>query len=101
MVTWRGFLYVVFVIDGFARRTVGWRVTPTRRTVLVLDALEQAPYDRLRMRHFAVWTDPERLIQYIVAHSYASRCCPCPRGPRPTLRVSGEPAPARTDSRQH
>ena len=44
--TWRGFMYVAFVIDAFARRIVGWRVTQTLRTDLVLDALEQALYDR-------------------------------------------------------
>ena len=25
--TWRGFVYVTFVIDAFARRIVGWRVS--------------------------------------------------------------------------
>ena len=39
-------MYVAFVIDAFARRIVGWRVTQTLRTDLVLDALEQALYDR-------------------------------------------------------
>ena len=44
--TWRGFVYVAFVIDVFARRIVGWRVSPSLRTDFVLDALEQAIYDR-------------------------------------------------------
>jgi transposase InsO family protein len=44
--TWRGFAYVAFVIDVFARRIVGWRVSPSLRTDLALDALEQALYDR-------------------------------------------------------
>jgi putative transposase len=44
--TWRGFVYVAFVIDVFARRIVGWRVSSTLRTDCVLDALEQAIYDR-------------------------------------------------------
>jgi transposase InsO family protein len=44
--TWRGFVYVAFVIDTFARRIVGWRASATPRTDLVLDALEQALYDR-------------------------------------------------------
>ena len=39
-----GFVYVAFVIDVFARRMVGWRVSPSRRTACVLDALEQAIY---------------------------------------------------------
>ena len=43
--TWRGFVYVAFVIDVFARRIVGWRVSASLRTDFVLDALEQAIYD--------------------------------------------------------
>jgi putative transposase len=44
--TWRGFVYVAFVIDVFARRIVGWRVSSSLVTNFVLDALEQAIYDR-------------------------------------------------------
>lgn len=44
--TWQGWLYVAFVIDVFARRIVGWRVSNTMRTDFVLDALEQALHDR-------------------------------------------------------
>ena len=44
--TWGGFVYVAFVIDVFARRIVGWRVSASLRTDLALDALEQAIYDR-------------------------------------------------------
>lgn len=44
--TWRGFVYVAFVIDVFARRIVGWRAAATLRSDLALDALEQALYDR-------------------------------------------------------
>jgi putative transposase len=44
--TWSGFVYVAFVIDVFARRVVGWRVSSSLRTDFVLDALEQAIYDR-------------------------------------------------------
>src|SRR3546814_6551828 len=39
--TWAGFVYVAFVIDAFARRIVGWRVSRTAQTGFVLDALEQ------------------------------------------------------------
>lgn len=46
--TWRGFVYVAFVIDGFSRRIVGWRVSTSLRSDLALDALEQALYDRRR-----------------------------------------------------
>jgi len=44
--TWSGFVYVAFVIDAFARRIVGWRVTRSLYTDLVLDALEQALHAR-------------------------------------------------------
>jgi putative transposase len=44
--TWLGFVYVAFVIDAFARRIVGWRVSRSARAEFVLDALEQALHDR-------------------------------------------------------
>ena len=44
--TWAGFVYVAFVIDVFARRIVGWRVSHSMHTELVLDALEQALHAR-------------------------------------------------------
>jgi putative transposase len=44
--TWAGFVYVAFVIDVFARRIVGWRVSRSMHTELVLDALEQALHAR-------------------------------------------------------
>ena len=44
--TWRGFVYVAFVIDVFARYIVGWRVSNSLRSDLALDALEQALYAR-------------------------------------------------------
>jgi len=44
--TWQSFLYVAFVIDAFARRIVGWRVSRTAHAGFVLDALEQAVHQR-------------------------------------------------------
>ncbi len=41
-----GFVYVAFVIDAFARRIVGWRVSRTAHAGFVLDALEQALHER-------------------------------------------------------
>ena len=55
--TWRGFVYVAFVIDVFARRIVGWRVSSSLATDFVLDALEQAIYDRCG-------DAPDRLIHH-------------------------------------
>jgi len=46
VVTWRGFVYVAFVVDVFSRRIVGWRASSSLRSDLALDALEQALYDR-------------------------------------------------------
>ena len=44
--TWGGFVYAAFVIDVFARRIVGWRVSRSARADFVLDALEQALHER-------------------------------------------------------
>jgi transposase InsO family protein len=44
--TWQGWLYVAFVINVYARRIVGWRVSKTMHTDFVLDAVEQALYAR-------------------------------------------------------
>jgi transposase InsO family protein len=44
--TWTGFVYVAFVIDAYARRIVGWRVSRSAHAGFVLDALEQALADR-------------------------------------------------------
>jgi putative transposase len=47
--TWRGFVYVAFVIDVYSRRIVGWRVSTSLRSDLALNALEQALYERRRV----------------------------------------------------
>ena len=54
--TWQGWLYVAFVVDVYARRIVGWRVSRTMHTDFVLDALEQALYARQ--------PDPDSLIHH-------------------------------------
>ena len=48
--TWSGFVYVAFVIDVFSRHIVGWRVSRSLHTDLVLDALEQALWSRTKIR---------------------------------------------------
>ena len=45
--TWRGMVYVAFVIDVFSRMIVGWRASSSMRTDLALDALEQALHERV------------------------------------------------------
>jgi putative transposase len=63
--TWQGWLYVAFVIDVFARRIVGWRVSSSMRTDFVLDALEQALYDRQPERADALIHHSDRGSQYV------------------------------------
>jgi len=47
--TWTGFVYVAFVIDGFSRFIVGWRVSNSLHAELALDALEMAIWRRQRL----------------------------------------------------
>jgi transposase InsO family protein len=63
--TWQGWQYVAFVIDVFARRIVGWRVSSSMRTDFVLDALEQALYDRQPGRHSHLIHHSDRGSQYV------------------------------------
>jgi putative transposase len=63
--TWQGWLYVSFVIDVFARRIVGWRVSSSMRTDFVLDALEQALYDRQPQRNNSLIHHSDRGSQYV------------------------------------
>jgi putative transposase len=63
--TWRGFVYVAFVIDVFARRIVGWRVSASLRTDFVLDALEQAIHDRCGAGATALVHHSDRGTQYL------------------------------------
>jgi transposase InsO family protein len=63
--TWRGFVYVAFVIDVFARRIVGWRVSSSLVTDFVLDALEQALYDRCGPTAAGLVHHSDRGTQYL------------------------------------
>ncbi|GKS69339.1 transposase [Nitrosomonas sp. PY1] len=47
--TWAGFVYVAFITDVFARYIVGWQVSRSLQTGLVLDALEQALWARRKI----------------------------------------------------
>jgi putative transposase len=62
--TWQGWQYVAFVIDVYARRIVGWRISSSMRTDFVLDALEQALYDR-KPDHNALIHHSDRGSQYV------------------------------------
>ncbi len=61
--TWSGFVYVAFVTDVFSRTIVGWRVSRSLKTELVLDALEQAIWARKDLRNLIHHSD--RGSQYL------------------------------------
>jgi transposase InsO family protein len=61
--TWCGFIYVAFVVDAFARRIVGWRVSSSLRADIALDALEQALWARGRGDGLVHHSD--RGVQYV------------------------------------
>lgn len=63
--TWQGFVYVAFVVDVFARRIVGWRVSSSMQTDFVLDALEQALYARRSERDGELVHHSDRGSQYV------------------------------------
>jgi transposase InsO family protein len=61
--TWSGFVYVAFVTDVYSRAIVGWRVSRSLRTELVLDALEQAIWARKETKNLIHHSD--RGSQYL------------------------------------
>ena len=62
--TWQGFVHVAFIIDVFARRIVGWKVSRSARTDFVLDALEQALHER-RPGKGSLIHHSDRGVQYV------------------------------------
>ena len=64
--TLAGFVYVAFVVDVFSRRILGWRVTTTKHTSMVTDALRQAL--QVRRRGENAWA-PAGLIHHSDAGS--------------------------------
>jgi putative transposase len=63
--TWAGFVYVAFVIDAYARRIVGWRVSRSAHAGFVLDALEQALHDRRPVSGAGLVHHSDRGVQYV------------------------------------
>ena len=63
--TWTGFVYVAFVIDAYARRIVGWRVSRTAHASFVLDALEQALHERRPVQGGGLVHHSDRGGQYV------------------------------------
>ena len=58
--TWSGFVYTAFIIDVYSRMIVGWRVSSSMSTDLVMDALEMAVFNRRTA-----------LLDGVIAHSDA------------------------------
>jgi transposase InsO family protein len=63
--TWTGFVYVAFVIDAYARRIVGWRVSRSAHAGFVLDALEQALHERRPVHRAGLVHHSDRGSQYV------------------------------------
>lgn len=63
--TWKGFVYVAFIIDAYARRIVGWRVSRTAHAGFVLDALEQALHERRPAQGDGLIHHSDRGSQYV------------------------------------
>jgi len=63
--TWKGFVYVAFVIDVYARYIVGWRVSRTAHASFVLDALEQALHHRRPTHRGGLIHHSDRGSQYV------------------------------------
>ena len=63
--TWQGFVYVALVIDAYARRIVGWRVSRSAHAGFVLDALEQALHDRKPVAGAGLVHHSDRGVQYV------------------------------------
>src|ERR1700752_4102575 len=78
--TGAGVVYVAFVIDAFARRIVGWRVSRRAHAGFVLDALEQALHERQPVRGSGLVHHSDRGVQY-VSIKYTERLAEAGTGP--------------------
>jgi transposase InsO family protein len=63
--TWQGFVYVAFVIDAYARKIVGWRVSRSAHAGFVLDALDQAIHERNPVSGGGLVHHSDRGVQYV------------------------------------
>ena len=93
--TWQGFVYVAFVIDTFARRIVGWRVSRTAHAGFVLDALEQALHDRRPAKGSGLIHHSDRGSQY-VAIKYTGRLAEAGVEPAASATAMTTPWPRRS-----
>jgi putative transposase len=72
--TWKGMVFVAFVIDVYSRMIVGWRVSTSMKADLVLDALEQAIHARSSVHGLIHHSD--RGSQYLSIR-YGERLAEC------------------------
>jgi len=97
--TWRGFVYVAFVIDAYAPRIVGWRASRTAQAGFVPDDLEQTVHDRRPVKgaglvhhsdrgsQYLSFRDTERLGEAGIKPSVASGAYAAALRPRPPFAV--------------
>jgi putative transposase len=69
---WSGFAYTAFVIDAFARRIVGWKVSGSLETGVALHALEMAIWSRRGESLDGLVHHSDRGVQY-TAIRYTAR----------------------------
>ena len=83
-----GFVYVAFVIDAYARRIVGWRVSRTAHAGFVLNAPEQAVHRRRPVKGAGLVHHSDRGSQY-PAVKYTDRLSEA--GVEPPVDSVGDP----------
>lgn len=85
--TWSGFVYVAFIIDVYSRFVVGWRVSSSMTTDLVMDALEMAVFNRRTQLISDVITHSDAGSQY-TSILYTDRLVEI--GARPSIGTVGD-----------
>src|SRR4051812_12165410 len=100
--TWSGFVYVAFVIDAYARRIVGWRVSRSTHAGFVLDALEQALHERRPVQGGGLVHHSDRGVQGGFKWSSQQLCAlisAARQRPRPVFSTRASYAAGRSVSR--
>jgi len=62
---WQGVVYVAFIIDTFADKIVGWRVSNSPKTDFLLDTLEKTLHDRRPVHKIGLSNHSDRGGQYL------------------------------------
>src|SRR4051794_32554739 len=92
--TWSGFVYVALVIDAYARRIVGWRVSRTAHAGFVLDALEQALHARRPVQGGGLVHHSDRGVQPGLPGHNATVLLPWPQTALDSLNATDKKARA-------